>query len=265
MSATGISEFTFGFAFLYEQTAQHWTGLKAAPILPSLQQEAHDAWDAKLPTLATDYYYQFKLSDYLTRGNAKYIADGTYTTPYFRIALHRRDNNRQHMRLRDHCKSHPETYYVAPEFSGLTEFNSSFLAKQVTQRSRLIKLSDCVDIYDGNQHYITFAFGNVACIQHSEPRRIESSDSGENLEEVYRRGAHRWRAVDVSFAEGIFNSTASEIVQRFDKDRATDRSAIRLVDVPPSERTRAGYLLRTADLLSIYYGLALVLVGTTGN
>src|SRR5262249_57938047 len=67
MGATGISEFTFGYAFLYEQTQRNWTNLKAVPILPSLQQEANLGWDAHLPTQAADFYYQFKLSDYLER------------------------------------------------------------------------------------------------------------------------------------------------------------------------------------------------------
>jgi hypothetical protein len=76
MVTIGITEFTFGFAFLYEQTHQNWGQLIAVPILPSLQQEADDAWDAHLPLMGIDYYYQFKLTDYLWRSNAKYIHNG---------------------------------------------------------------------------------------------------------------------------------------------------------------------------------------------
>jgi hypothetical protein len=36
MVEIGISEFTFGYAFLYEQTQANWGNLKAAPVLPSL-------------------------------------------------------------------------------------------------------------------------------------------------------------------------------------------------------------------------------------
>ena len=70
MAQTCISEFTFGYAFLYEQTRRHWKDLKAAPILPSLQKEADEGWDAQLPTSAADYYYQFKISEHLTRSNS---------------------------------------------------------------------------------------------------------------------------------------------------------------------------------------------------
>ena len=46
MVAIGISEFTFGFAFLYESTMANWNDLVAAPVLPSLQQEQNEGWDA---------------------------------------------------------------------------------------------------------------------------------------------------------------------------------------------------------------------------
>src|SRR6184192_674522 len=107
MAVVGISEFTFGFAFLHEQTLQNWEGLTAAPILPSLQQETDVGWDARLPRHAVDFYCQFKLSDYLSNWNAKYILDNTYTTPYYRISFHRKNDNRQHQRLRLHCAANP--------------------------------------------------------------------------------------------------------------------------------------------------------------
>jgi len=70
MAEIGISEFTFGYAFLYERTQANWGDLKAAPVLPSLQREEKEGWDARLPLNGTDFYYQFKLSEYLKRSNA---------------------------------------------------------------------------------------------------------------------------------------------------------------------------------------------------
>ena len=132
MAAIGISEFTFGYAFLYEQTHANWQSIKAAPVLPSLQQEKDLGWDAHLPLKGTDFYYQFKLSDYLWRANASYIADKTYGGPYYRLSLHRKDNNRQHRRLKRHAQSNPNTFYVAPEFNSVETFNTAFLAHQIT-------------------------------------------------------------------------------------------------------------------------------------
>src|ERR1700741_859207 len=143
MAITGISEFTFGFAFLFEQTNRNWRNLTAAPLLPSLRQEADDAWDARLPLRGIDFYYQFKLSDYLWNGNAKYIKDGTYNSPYYRIALHKNNRNQQHRRLRQLSRTNNNTFYVSPEFSQLNDFNTSYLSQAITESSRLIRLSNC--------------------------------------------------------------------------------------------------------------------------
>jgi hypothetical protein len=84
MVSLGISEFTFGYAFLYEQAQRHWAGLTAAPVLPSLQQEKNQGWDAHLPLVGTDFYYQFKLSERMVRSSAAQRKDGTYNGPYYR-------------------------------------------------------------------------------------------------------------------------------------------------------------------------------------
>jgi len=184
VAIVGLSEFTFGFGFLYEQTVANWGGLKAAPVLPSLQQEQDEGWDARLPLQGTDYYYQFKLSDYLSRSNAKHIKDGTYDGPYYRFYFHKKNNNRQHQRLREHCVDSPLTYYVAPEFNALDDFNSAFLAKGLRERSRLIALTDCDHIADAEQHYITFAEGQQGFTQHSTQKRNEHSSFGRELPRV---------------------------------------------------------------------------------
>jgi len=265
MIPTGISEFTFGYAFLYEQTHANWANLVAAPVLPSLQQEADGGWDAHLPVLGTDFYYQFKLADHLFNWNAKYIADGTYHAAYYRLSLHKRDRNRQHRRLRAHCARHPETYYVAPEFSGLGAFNQSFLARQIAQRSRLIPLTRCPDITDSDQHYITYQQGNPAWIQHSEPKRDETSYSGATTEALYRRTEPTWRDIDEAFAISLFERVVADVerVAR-DEERGASAEIGDLLDAGADDRSRAGYLRRTADLLSIFYGLTMVMVGMPG-
>src|SRR5215470_18892121 len=171
----------FGYAFLYEQTHAHWEDLTAAPILPNLQQEYEEGWDAHLPLNGTDFYYQFKLSDYLSRPYANYIKDGTYPDAYYRLALHKKDNNRQHQRLRLLAQTNPHTYYVAPEFNSIETFNSAFLQHQITQQSRLIPINECENIDDGKQHYITFQQGEVGWIQHSKKKKHNTSFTGKDL------------------------------------------------------------------------------------
>jgi len=83
MVAIGISEFTFGYAFLFDLTLANWGDITAAPILPSLQQENNLGWDASLPMQGIPYFYQFKLTEYLYHGNAEYLRNGFYDAPYY--------------------------------------------------------------------------------------------------------------------------------------------------------------------------------------
>ncbi len=265
MVALGISEFTFGFSFLYEQTQQHWGDLTAVPVLPNLRQEADQAWDAHLPTIGTDFYYQFKLSDYLLRGNAKYIADNTYYGPYYRIALHKKDENRQHQRLRQHAQDNPHTYYVAPEVHDLDAFNAAFLAHQITPNTRIIPLQDCDDIEDGEQHYITYQPGNLEWIQHSEKKRREKSYSGKEIVRFYEESRSGWKRIDEEYTANLWQKTV-ETAQKITvlEDNAEQRQAPRLQDFPPERERQGAVLLQASRLLSTFFGLTLVIVGTRG-
>ena len=263
MAEIGISEFTFGYAFLFEQTQANWGDLRAAPILPSLQQEELQGWDARLPLNGVDFYYQFKLSDYLFRGNATYIRDGTYDRPYYRLWLHRRNNNQQHRRLRQHCITNPNTYYAAPQFDSIEEFNARFLARQITANCRIIPLTMCDDIADGEQHCITFQRADPAWIFHSEPRRRDKSYTGEELGTLYRESSRQWQRIDVHFTEQLLEKTR-EIARRVIVEEEPERAQLvrPLLDEAQVGRERRDLLLRIADILSAALGVTLVLVGS---
>ncbi len=264
MAEIGVSEFTFGYAFLYEQTQANWGALTAAPVLPSLRQEEEQGWDAHLPVEGIDFYYQFKLSDYLSRGNAAHIRDGTYVGPYYRFWLHRRNNNRQHHRLKLHSTENPNTFYVAPEFNSIEQFNTRFLARQVTENCRIIPLTMCEDIADAIQHCITFGAGEEAWIIHSEePRRHERSYMGEQLGALYRESFQQWHKVDIGFARFLFDKTR-DIARRVIAEEEPRRPSVRrpLLDEAVTGATQREILLRTADILSATLGVTLVLVGS---
>jgi hypothetical protein len=264
MAAIGISEFTFGYAFLSEQTQKKWSDLKAAPILPSLQQEYDAGWDAHLPLTGTDFYYQFKLSEHLSKGNATFIADKTYAGPYYRIPLHRKHENRQHARLKAHAKVNPNTFYVSPEFNSVEEFNAAFLSRQIMNRTRLIAVRECEDVYDGKQHYITYRQGEPAWIFHSDKKRHEESVTGKELGSLYRRSKPRWASLNKEYAINIFQRAKSVIQSSFDDENLTAPSRVfPLLEFDPQERSRTEILLRVSELLSVALGLTMVLVGPT--
>jgi len=260
----GLSEFMFGFAFLFEQTQNNWPNLVGAPILPSLQQEYDAGWDARLPTSGIDYYYQFKLSDYLYRHNANYIKDGTYSDSYYRLALHKKDNNRQHQRLRLLSQTSPHTYYVTPEFNSLDTFNDAFLQRQITQQSRLIPVNQCKDFNDSDQHYISFRQGDSRWNEHSERTLHEVSFTGKELQRLYRRTEQEWQPVTQKFAVELFDKTANLVDRILDKEKRGNQPIVRprLLDFDARGHERREVLQRTSDILSVVLGVTLVIVGT---
>jgi hypothetical protein len=263
MATIGISEFTFGYAFLYEQTRKHWANVKAAPVLPSLQKEKDEGWDAHLPLQGVDFYYQFKLSDHLSRGNASYIKDGTYVGPYYRLSLHRRDNNRQHQRLRELAKVNPNVFYVAPEFDTIDDFNAAFLSSQITDRSRLIPVSECKDIFDSDQHHISFQLNQVQWLEHSERKRHEMSFVGRDMEKLYGSTRRKWKPIDKPFADALFQRTAGVVRHVIEREEGRDAAALPLLDFNPGRAERSELLLRASQIASVVLGATLVIVGSS--
>ena len=265
MAIVGLSEFTFGFGFLYEQTIRNWGTLRVAPVLPSLAQEADDGWDARLPLVGTDFYYQFKLSDYLTRPNSLFHKNGTYATPYYRLAFHRRDNNRQHHRLWEHAQSNPNTFYVAPEFETIDDFNTAFLSGDLAVNSRLIPVADCDDCNDGDQHYITFQRGSPGWIQHSEAKKKERSYEGQAIGALFQGSRQKWKRIDEEFAEAALRRATDSIKRTLTAEKGVDKRAVDsvlpLLDLDNVTRSRGAMIRRTAEILSVFVGATMVIVG----
>ena len=270
MVAIGISEFTFGYAFLHEQTVRNWEELKAAPILPSLHEESKLGWDARLPLRGDDYYFQFKLTDYLYRRNAKYIRTGIYSRPYCRIALNRRNANQQHRCLKALAERFPNTYYVAPEVCSKEEFDRLFLNRRITEGSRLIPVDQCKEIHDSDQHFITFQEGLERWIEHSEKEIHEHSILGSNIAELYN-GSHL-RTIDDEYIREVFVKIKNIAIETVDGDlmespvrgrfHGRNSDAIDgLWNYDPSDRPRDEVLVRISHILSAHFGATMVIVG----
>lgn len=264
MVAIGISEFSFGFAFLYELTQAKWGGITAAPILPSLQKEKDEGWDAKLPVAGTPFYYQFKLAQYLERSNATYRKDGTYSASYFRIDLHKRDYNRQHRLLWLLGQQNPDTYYAAPELQTRDEFNDAFLGKQIIPNSRLIPLSKCKKLAktDGRQHDITFQKSQAVPLFHSESMHIEGSFRGEAILQSYESTRPIWEPVNDLFAKRLLDQTIENVrrIEAID-NQLSIRVQRHLMEEAVQGQSRVTLLRRVSDITSTVFGATIVLVG----
>lgn len=265
MADLGISEFSFGYAFLFEQTQRNWGDLIAAPVLPSLQQEANVGWDVHLPLVGQDFYYQFKISKRMHGVRARFLADGTYDAPYYQIDLHSRDFNRQHRTLFHHAQTHPHTYYVAPELETAHAFNEAFLQNTITEHSRLIPLRQCSNYgrRNSHQHWITYAPGN-GFLQHSKSRSGKSR-SGKELQQLYLESRSEWKPIDEAFADRVLNETFATL--EFSAEEDVTGVSRRLLDGVMQSlyarpfRDKSSTLMAASKALSVVLGVTLVLVG----
>jgi len=270
MGEFGISEFTFGYAFLYEQTLKNWNNLKAAPILPNLRQEKDEGWDAHLPLRGADYYYQFKLSDYLKRRNAKFFRApyNYYTDPYFRIMLYRDKFGKyhQHKALKKFAETHHCTYYVAPEFTTEDDFSEIFLSKNVTNFSRLIPLRRCkkIDENDSKPHCITFQKGQRRWWFHSKAEECDESYFGKELHNFYLHqvDSKDWQDINEKYVLNLYKNITESVKEIKIGGNKID-SIIYKENIVDDYRDINPRLLldKISDLLGAYFGLALVLVG----
>jgi hypothetical protein len=294
---TGISEFSFAYGFLYEQTRANWKSLLAAPILPSLVDEKTKGWDANLPTVGADFYYQFKLSEHVRGPNANCRRDGHFSSPFFRFWLHQRDRNNQHRALRKLAETKPDTFYVAPQFTTREAFNDAFLSSGLFDSSRLIRLSDCKDHNDGEHHYLAFQPGEPGWVEHSEGTFHEQSHLGTDLEGLIGDAESRWRPITKEFAiqlvEDLQEAAArareaheTEMLAQAER-RALSRSGTPILDLsgPPGiveptdeqqprtlqgpvpnfdDPSREQVLLYAANLASTIFGVTMVIAGRSG-
>lgn len=263
MAKTGISEFTYGFAFLHEQANRNEGNLISAPILPSLIQEQEEGWDAKLPLIGGAYFYQFKLADYLSRTNARFHRGKPYYSPYYCFSLHRNNRNQQHNRLKQLSLTEQNTFYVAPEFNGEKTFNKAYLNGEVSKRSRIIPLTECHFINDAKQHYITYQTHNQVWAQHSKIKKSELSYKGDQLERIHERAHDRLRPIDFAFALDLYRNISSPLYNGFEMERIKlSEEELAFLHLSYQNKTIKTVLQHTAKVLSIFYGATLVLVGT---
>ena len=126
-------------------------------------------------------------------------------------------------------------------------------------------MNACRDYDDDEQHYITFQTGNPAWNEHSKPVAHQKSVLGKAIESEYVQSREAWKAVDRDFAEEIFEDKVTTIKRRLEHEKYRDNSITNLLNIAPEQRTRVGYLRRSAELLSVFFGVVLILVGDAGQ
>ena len=243
-----MTEFSFSFAFTHELLTQ-LPSADAAPYFPSLRAEALLGYDLKVGFNGIPIYLQYKLSEGLTRGQAKYWAK--YNGEYYRFDITSLRVSQQHDILKDLSVKEPHVYYVAPVFWKIGNFNIYYQTNRILDNSICVPLRRLPYLPDFDQHHVTYA--NTRRFDwHSTDDDTASDDfSGTHLAESIRDQFDRkeFIKIDDDFIGELYSAIHSMILRREEGMEAIDT-------LRPGPGGLAGvqYLLRT------YLGIELLLL-----
>jgi hypothetical protein len=185
---SGFSEFSYGYALTEDYVRNLPAPLSAAPVFPSLIEEATVGWDLRLETPGTAVMLQFKISDYLKNRSAKQY--DVFEQPYYRFKIWRSTRSDQHQRLLDLDFAGNDVNYVAPAFYTAAQFNRAYLGRAVVQRSIFVRPS-AIGQLDDEQHYLAYGRptgGFWSAYVCSKPSKVEVDG---NWDEVAHRLVRR--------------------------------------------------------------------------
>ena len=171
----GFSEFSYGFGFVYE-LASGLNQSSGAPRFLSLREEAKKGYDAAINYNGVALFFQFKLSEYLMRGNS--LHRKYYYGPYRRFSITPRWISRQHCLLKEIADDCNLVYYAAPLFHTDPGFDNAFRSNEVATRSLWLPLGKLPQLNGDDYHYVTFD-GAIDPKWHSDhPQTIAGDFSG---------------------------------------------------------------------------------------
>lgn len=172
-----ISEFSYGFALTNEIVG--WSGLKSAPIFPSLIEEGKKdgGYDVKLDQPGAPLYLQFKRADYMSRSSATEIRHYglPLSLPFYRFPITQRNKSFQHTSLVTLDDGSNIVFYAAPRFHMLSEINDAWKANNVAARSIFVAPSTIGLIYDDDKHHVSYDSAHTYIC--SEPREINPTSA----------------------------------------------------------------------------------------
>ena len=172
-----ISEFSYGYALTEDLI--RWEGklLTAAPVFPSLIVEGKSGggYDLKLEFAGMPLFLQFKLSDYMRRGEVEF-ANKIFAEPFYRMHLRSRKRSRQHELLLELESAGNEVYYVAPKFHEVVELNDAYANKRIVNRSVFVPPSSIGKLPDDEEHHLSFQNTGTVYLFSSSPRPIQMLD-----------------------------------------------------------------------------------------
>lgn len=212
-----FSEFSYGYAAIREAESELTQAYQAtgAPILPSLVEEEHLGYDAKLRFVEYALFLQFKRVQYVSRRHPALPTWPHVGGPHHRYAIDTDGHQHQallelELRLWSGAEV-GEVYYAAPTFHREHEFDEYYSRGQVLRRSSLVSPSE-FGLDDGTHHLVVDEFG--ASLMLSSPRPPKRQAWERLVADVYRRGSnetdgHSRERVSLGFPEEALMSSVA--------------------------------------------------------
>ncbi len=250
-----FSEFSYGFALAFEIMNALYPNASGVPFFPSLQQEASKGFDVDFTTAGWPLFLQFKLAEYLTR-RAKYLQ--YYGGPYYRVAIHRRKDSRQHNLLKNLTLRESEVYYVAPAFRHQSDFNRLFVSGEIFNKTAFFPLNGLPSLTDDLQHYITFDTSATvpSCQWHSdEIENFHPLLTGQQWLDRIRGLMEHPRELGWQFLYDLYNILVEILREQISQPELFD------VNMPTIQVDEHSALVREVqNLLATYFGVILIIL-----
>lgn len=176
-----ISEFSYGYALTETLISAVPSGLRAAPVFPSLLDEGKPGggYDVHLPFTGFPLFLQFKLSHWMVRDTALEAQMSLLTPPFYRMHLRPMKHSQQHPMLLALEATGAAVYYAAPYFHTPAELNDAYTRREVVQRSIFIRPMLIGALPDYEDHHVSFKRGSPTYLCSVDPRPLREADLGD--------------------------------------------------------------------------------------
>ena len=148
-----FSEFSYGFAFTHE-LVNHLPGITVAPQFPSLIEEGKAGYDMSVPIWGVPMFFQYKLSEFLQGGAAKYWS--SHGRAHFRFGTTTTNKSPQHNLLKDLADSGKDVFYVAPGLYEMQDFNVAYRQNRIGSSSVCVPVGKLRRLGTDQYFHITF-------------------------------------------------------------------------------------------------------------
>ncbi len=265
------TEFSFGYAFTENLIRSAVQGPSTAPVFPNLVQEGRLGYDVKVELPGSLLFLQYKLPELMVRGNAPGITKyhlPSICTPYFRIALMRRDQSDQHRRLIGLEAIFPNSvYYASPVLEDVSQLNRAYATTSVHMASVLFSPREIGPLPDDNEHKIVYTSDSRYAWLCSEPKEIKVlryDDLENNISKSLEGGGRDQLKGSIRNAWKVFElRSSSSLRESFTEVRRRSRdmreSTFRAQDVDQENSDILCDLLALREVARVRFGYDLIL------